>query len=208
MVTEEKFFHLEETTQEYVTLYSRYFCSLSLGQVETVRNTLIAYRVLCLLYPLTEETTTGLISFNRKNFSKLYPRYLQRFEQFWLTFTSQLQDSFLTIDYFFIRFLLLSLFHCPNHQLLPEVKIFIQSDQPSLYNSYLKNRLAETLSPVAKLSFTPQPKEAELVVSLLPADSIPKDSEHLIYLSAPLQEKDFSYLTQYIRQSFSNLMTL
>lgn len=206
LTNNEHFALLEETTQEYVLAYKRYFCSLSSKETEHVKSNLVSYKVLSLLYPLTEETTQGLISFSRQNFSKMYPRYVRRFNKFWLDFTRPLTDSCLIIDYFFIRFLLLSLSHCPNHQLLPEVKVYIQSDQPTLYNNYLKTRLAETLSPVAKLSFTPYSKEAELTLSLLPADHIPNNSEHLVYLNAPLQEKDFSYLTQYIRQAFPNLV--
>ena len=146
-------------------------------------------------YSLNGDMISMLNVFDIDTFAGYYPSYAGLFENFWETYSETTDYKPITTPYFKVMSLLLAVTICPIRSILPEIDIFLFSNQNHLTQTYLKQRLSHLLSNNFNIVFLDNPMNVDIILSAVP---VPRDFKNFntttLLIRVPFKQNDLDEL--------------
>ncbi|EOH93570.1 helix-turn-helix domain-containing protein [Enterococcus pallens] len=190
--------------QDWVRLFQEYFRPLSVEEEQFIYRKLDQLTLTLHFFPLKSTFLATLQAFvGLDDLTEMYPLYLKRFATFWSEWSKQLSDPELEMFRMFSLSICISVM--PMDKLLPEIAIYVYSENSDSFKQYLKVKLNFYYSNRYALKFVETPEEADLLLSTVPFyQKQPAPQQKHLIVRARISQKDLDNIEKYLHELCEN----
>nr|WP_242704361.1 helix-turn-helix domain-containing protein [Enterococcus sp. 665A] len=147
----------------WLELFQKHFRSLTAEEKKFAFEKLQQLDLTANFFPLSTNFILALKKFiGLEDLAVMYPRYIQQFNFFWQDWSMQSPDKNSKIFHLFS--LLVSIAVLPMEELLPEVKVYVFTENSDAFKQYIKIKITFSFSNRYQLTFVDSPQKADLLI--------------------------------------------